>query len=374
MAEKDIVRKLVPFKNVVKEPGFNYRKNLPPVPDDVKELIRATIKHHAKGAATVFDWVAIGTLISDNKTLNPAQRRKLTLALKLAQNIYNRGLITPLLVRESGAALDGNRTYFLVAGERRHLACEALGMANVEIKVTKGNAAELKIDRLSENIQRDDPDPFEEAEALEEFLIENPSYSQMMLAGQLGVSEAYISQRRSLLKRSTPEVREAVESELISVAHVREMITLPPKEQNAMLAAFKEKLAAGEKVSAADVRDVTDIKKMEKKAEKKAAAKKADGVQVAAAKVAPKVAAAGGGAEKASKAEPTEKQALNADLKELGYDPAMLVIRSKTEILSSIRLLNDRLPRTKTDRSRFEIKGQIAYFEWLTGTTSALGK
>lgn len=371
MAEKDIVRKLVPFKNVVKEPGFNYRKNLPPIPDDIKELLRENIKlaqvmardkgEDAGRRVKVFEWPKLDVLIADNKTLNAAQRVKLRRVLGLAQNIYRRGLLEPIIVRESGADKDGDRTYFLVAGERRHLACDAIGLTQIEIKVKKGTAAELKIDRLSENLQREDPDPFEEADALHELLVERKElrkgdgeYTQATMAEELGVSEAYISQRLSMRKKATPAVREAVEVGQISTAHVREIATLPVKDQERVLSEIKDKLEKGEKVTAADVKDRTDAAKVKQRAAKDEE------------KRAPKGNKADKG--KADGAEERHEQ-VNA-MASHGYDPKTFNLCTKREVSSMLVVECQRLDRVKTDRARFEAKGRIAALEAVLGLRS----
>lgn len=374
MAEKDIVRKLVPFKNVVKEPGFNYRKNLPPIPDDIKELLRENIKlaqvmardkgEDAGRRVKVFEWPKLDAFIADNKTLNVAQRVKLRRVLGLAQNIYRRGLLEPIIVRESGADKDDNRTYFLVAGERRHLACDAIGLTQIEIKVKKGTAAELKIDRLSENLQREDPDPFEEADALYELLVERKElrkgdgeYTQATMAEELGVSEAYISQRLSMRKKATPAVREAVEVGQISTAHVREIATLSVKDQDRVLSEIKDKLEKGEKVTAADVKDKTDAVKVKQRAVKDAEKQTAKNGK-AEGKTKPK----------AEGAEERHEQ-VNA-MASYGYDPKAFNLCSKREVSSMLVVECQRLDRVKTDRARFEAKGRIAALEAVLGVRS----
>ena len=372
MAEKEVVRKIVPFKSVVKSPGFNYRKNLPAAPDDIKALLHDNIKkaqeakreggEEAGRKVKVFDWPKIDQLIKDNKDLNAAQRVKLRRVLGLAQNVYRRGLLEPIIVRESGADKDENRTYFLVAGERRYLALDAIGATQVEVKVKKGTEVELKIDRLSENVQREDPDPFEEADALAEFLEEkkgaDSGYTQAQLAEELGVSEAYISQRLGMRKRATPELREAVEIGQVSTAMVREMVSLPAKEANEILKGIQERLSKGEKVTAADVKDKTDAAKIEQKAK----ANKKDGK-----------------AEKDDAKAEAKGDDEGSDLKEglelakeHGYDFKGASVRSKKEVFAAVGVASQRFEKAKTDRSKSEWKGAIRVLEWMCGKRESL--
>ena len=106
---------------------------------------------------------------------NPDQPRKTfseESLIELAASIERHGLIQPITVKR----LDSG-TYLLVAGERRFRAFERLGRPTIPAIVTTGDAEEIA---LIENIQREDLNPLEEAEALAR-MMDRHRYTQEQL-------------------------------------------------------------------------------------------------------------------------------------------------------------------------------------------------
>ena len=124
---------------------------------------------------------------------NPDQPRKTfseESLIELAASIERHSLIQPITVKR----LDDG-TYLLVAGERRFRAFERLGRPTIPAIVTTGDAEEIA---LIENIQREDLNPLEEAEALAR-MMNRHRYTQEQLGQVIGKSQAAVSQALGLL-------------------------------------------------------------------------------------------------------------------------------------------------------------------------------
>ncbi|MDE5879160.1 MAG: ParB/RepB/Spo0J family partition protein [Desulfovibrio sp.] len=128
---------------------------------------------------------------------NPAQPRRTFTeeALdELADSIRQQGIIQPLLVRP----LDGER-FQIVAGERRWRAAERAGLFEVPVFVREMDEQEAMAAALIENLQREDLNPVEEAEALNA-LRETLGITQEELAARLGRSRPAIANALRLLQ------------------------------------------------------------------------------------------------------------------------------------------------------------------------------
>ena len=129
---------------------------------------------------------------------NPEQPRKHfdeEKLVELAASILERGLIQPIVVRRQGEG------YQLLAGERRFRAARLAGLDRLPAVVRDaGDALEIA---LIENLQREDLEPLEEAEALAA-LIERRAYSHREIADLLGKSRPYVSNTLSLTRLPDP--------------------------------------------------------------------------------------------------------------------------------------------------------------------------
>ena len=129
---------------------------------------------------------------------NPDQPRKTfnqESLRELATTIEKHGLIQPITVKK----VDSNDRYVLVAGERRLRAFELLKRTSIPAILTTGNADEIA---LIENIQREDLDPLDEAEAFE-LMIKRHGYTQEQLGTIIGKAQNTVSQTLILLKLPT---------------------------------------------------------------------------------------------------------------------------------------------------------------------------
>jgi ParB/RepB/Spo0J family partition protein len=283
MAEKEISRFQVAYKQIVKDPEFNYRKSIPnPLPPEVIAFVQERLAAHralkkqdpvAASSTPLMDFDAADRMLGQTKVaLNPAERVAVYRLLQLTADIHRQGLTNPVTVRESGAGAEGNRTYFLVAGERRYLACGLLGLTQIQINVKKGNTFDLKLLRLTENMQRDTPDAYEEAAAIDAMMKEK-GWNQVRMAAELSCSPAMISQRLLLLSGSTPELKAAVEEGRIKTTSAREMASLPAPVQKKVLDEVVAKQDAKQKVTTAQVKETVAIEKAKLKRDEETSAK-----------------------------------------------------------------------------------------------------
>jgi ParB family chromosome partitioning protein len=128
---------------------------------------------------------------------NPDQPRKTfdeDALRELADSIDRHGLIQPITVKRE------DDHYLLVAGERRYRAHQLLGRTTVPAIVTEGNVDEIA---LIENIQREDLDPLETAEALQQ-MAERHRYTQEELGQVIGKKQATVSQLLKLNELPEP--------------------------------------------------------------------------------------------------------------------------------------------------------------------------
>jgi ParB family chromosome partitioning protein len=134
----------------------------------------------------------------DQVVRNPNQPRKSfseESLQELASSIERHGLIQPISVKKLDTDT-GKATYLLVAGERRFRAFQRLGRTTIPAIVTTGDADEIA---LIENIQREDLNPLEEAEAMS-LMMEQHRYTQEQLGQIIGKAQNTVSQFLGLLK------------------------------------------------------------------------------------------------------------------------------------------------------------------------------
>jgi ParB family chromosome partitioning protein len=113
---------------------------------------------------------------------------------ELSQSIKAKGVLQPVIIRQDG------KMFYLVAGERRYRAAKMAGLKEIPAIFTNGNPAEIA---LIENLQREDLNPIEEAQAYER-MIKEYKYTQDKLAAAIGKARATITHTLSL--NQLPEV------------------------------------------------------------------------------------------------------------------------------------------------------------------------
>ena len=136
----------------------------------------------------------------------------------LADSIRAHGIVQPLLVRRRG---DG---YELVAGERRWRAAKLAGLSRVPVVIKDVPDESLLEIALIENIQREDLNPIEEAQAYKK-LIENVGLTQEALASRVGRDRSYITNYLRLL-RLPDDLQQLVKEGRLSTGHARTLLAL----------------------------------------------------------------------------------------------------------------------------------------------------
>lgn len=174
-----------------------------------------------------------------NKILVPKNLRKDGWEKKideLVKLIEENGLLQPPGVRLLATIGPSGETHELAFGFRRLEACKKLGWTTVPVTLrgSKTTGKDTFSARLTENFGREDLSALEEAEAFKH-AIDTLGFTAKDLAGRIGKTDGYISQRLSLLKMSEP-VKKAVQSGQITPTHARELARVTDeKEQKKFL-------------------------------------------------------------------------------------------------------------------------------------------
>ena len=144
---------------------------------------------------------------------------------ELAESIRAQGVIQPVVVREI-ARDKGGKVYEIIAGERRWRASRQAGLAEVPVVIREVDDRTVVAMALIENIQREDLNPLEEAQALQR-LIDEFDLTHAQAAEAVGRSRAAVSNLLRLLELP-PDIRTLVETRAIEMGHARALLTLAP--------------------------------------------------------------------------------------------------------------------------------------------------
>ncbi len=142
---------------------------------------------------------------------------------ELIKSIKEKGIIQPLLVRKTH---DG---YELIAGERRLRAAKRLQMEKIPAIVKEVSDLDMLEISLIENIQREELNAIEEANAFERFISEF-KFTQDKIAQVLGKDKSTVSNTLRLL--SLPKkIQDQVSKDAISAGHGRALLSLPTENE-----------------------------------------------------------------------------------------------------------------------------------------------
>ena len=156
---------------------------------------------------------------------NPLQPRSIFQAdrlQELAQSIRANGIIQPLIVTKHG------ERYRLVAGERRWRAAQIAGLTEVPVVVQEFADDRLLEISLIENIQREDLNPIEVAQAFER-LARDHSLSHEQIAVRTGKDRTTVTNMIRLLKLPA-DVQLLLAERRLSMGHARALLSLPSAE------------------------------------------------------------------------------------------------------------------------------------------------
>ena len=177
--------------------------------------------------------------------------------LELADSIKQFGILQPLIVQKR------NDYYEIIAGERRWRAAKQAGIKEIPVIIKEYTDQEIVEISLIENIQRENLNPIEEAQAYKRLLNEF-RLKQDEVAERVSKSRTAVTNSMRLLKLDE-RVQQMIIDDMISTGHARALLAIEDKEQQYILAnkVFDEKLS---------VRDteklVKELKKPKKEKEK----------------------------------------------------------------------------------------------------------
>ncbi len=149
---------------------------------------------------------------------------------ELAESIKEKGILEPLIVRRT------DEGYELIVGERRWRAAQKVGMKEVPVMVKEVKGKEAFEISLIENLQREDLNPIEAAEAFKH-LIDEFNLSQEDLSKRIGKDRSTITNILRLLKLPS-EVRNQLLQNRITSGHARAILSLEDKEKQKELCAL----------------------------------------------------------------------------------------------------------------------------------------
>lgn len=149
---------------------------------------------------------------------------------ELAGSIKEKGILEPLIVRRV------DQGYELIIGERRWRAAQKAGLKEVPIIIKEVDGRDLLEISLIENLQREDLNPIEAAEAFKH-LIEEFNISQEDLSKRIGKDRTTIANTLRLLKLP-PEIRELLIQNRLTSGHARAILSLETKEKQIELSSL----------------------------------------------------------------------------------------------------------------------------------------
>ena len=160
--------------------------------------------------------------------------------LELSESIKQYGVLQPLLVS------DKKDYYEIIAGERRWRAAKTAGLKEVPVIIKEFSDQETVEISLIENIQREDLNPVEEAQAYKR-LIDEFQLKQDEIADRVAKSRTAVTNSLRLLKLD-PRVQDMVVNEMLTAGHARAILGITDPDMQEMVASkvFDNKLSVRE--------------------------------------------------------------------------------------------------------------------------------
>lgn len=176
---------------------------------------------------------------------------------ELANSIKEHGVLQPIIVRRKAGG------YELVAGERRWRAAKKAGIEKIQAIVKDLSDADVMEIALIENLQREDLNPLEEAEAYKK-LIEEFGMTQEELSKRVGKSRSQIANTVRLLNLDE-EIKKLISDEKLTAGHARALLAIEDKKERLKLA----KKISENNMSVRETEETVKIKTREKKKNKR---------------------------------------------------------------------------------------------------------
>ncbi len=160
--------------------------------------------------------------------------------MELADSIKQFGLLQPILVQNRGDR------YEIIAGERRWRAAKLAGLKEIPVIIRNLTDQEIVEISLIENIQREDLNPIEEAQAYKRLLTEF-HLKQDEVAERVSKSRTAVTNSMRLLKLCD-EVQQMVINEMLTTGHARALLAIEDPEEQYRVAqlVFDQKLSVRE--------------------------------------------------------------------------------------------------------------------------------
>lgn len=208
-------------------------------------MMESEVKHSTASTASSAEDEKDGTLMVKLSKVEPnrEQPRKNfdeDSLQELAESLKQFGMLQPILVQNRGDY------YEIIAGERRWRAAKIAGLKEVPVIVRELTDQEIVEISLIENIQREDLNPIEEAQAYKRLLTEF-HLKQDEVAERVSKSRTAVTNSMRLLKLCD-EVQKMVVDDMISTGHARALISIEDPEEQYLIAQkiFDEKLSVRE--------------------------------------------------------------------------------------------------------------------------------
>lgn len=232
-------------------------------------MMESEVKHATVSTASSAEEEKDGTLMVKLSKVEPnrEQPRKNfdeDSLQELAESLKQFGMLQPILVQNRGDY------YEIIAGERRWRAAKIAGLKEVPVIVRKLTDQEIVEISLIENIQREDLNPIEEAQAFKRLLTEF-HLKQDEVAEKVSKSRTAVTNSMRLLKLDE-RVQQMVIEGMLSTGHARALLVIEDNDLQFQMATkiYNEKLS------------VRDVEKLVKNLGKKKPEKKEENAQQAA--------------------------------------------------------------------------------------------
>ena len=148
---------------------------------------------------------------------------------ELAESLKNNGLVQPPTVRKLS-----NGKYELIAGERRMRAAQLAGWSKIRVTVVEADDQTAAVMTTTENLQREDLNPIEEAVSYKT-LQDKFNLTQQEVAEKVGKGRATVANATRLLELPE-EVKQLVSSALLSVGHAKVLLSVDDEKERVLLA------------------------------------------------------------------------------------------------------------------------------------------
>jgi len=148
---------------------------------------------------------------------------------ELAESIRAQGVIQPIVARRLSPP-HATALYEIIAGERRWRAAQLAGLHEVPVQLIEAGDEQTGIIALVENIQREDLNPLETADAVARIL-DQTGLTQRAVAQMLGLSRDQVAHLVRLLKLGAV-ARRLVSEGLLDMGHAKVLAGLPPEVQD----------------------------------------------------------------------------------------------------------------------------------------------